>query len=100
VHRRQFGSGHPAIYFSTPMIDRMQAWTISEFHGIVLRSHHRFTSDKEIQMSEKTSIGEQAVELTGVVELGNASKETRGSAVFLGLLDGGLSWPFLFYLGH
>jgi len=51
-------------------------------------------------MSEKTSIGEQAAELTGVVELGRASKETRGSAVFLGLLDGGLSWPFLFYLGN
>jgi len=47
-------------------------------------------------MSEKTSIGEQAVELTGVVELGNASKETRGSAAFLGLLDGSLIWPLLF----
>ena len=47
-------------------------------------------------MSEQTSIGEQAAELTGVVELGKASTETRGSALFIGLLDGGVTWPFLF----
>lgn len=51
-------------------------------------------------MSEKTSTGEQAVELAGVVELGSASKETRGSSVWLGLLDGSIAWPFIFYYGR
>ena len=54
-------------------------------------------SDKEMHMSEMISIDEQTTEQAGVVELGSASEETRGSATFLGLLDGGLSWPFIFY---
>lgn len=47
-------------------------------------------------MSEQTLTDEQVHGHADVVELGNASKETRGSPVFLGLLDGGLAWPFIF----
>ena len=80
------------------MIDRVHGCTIPMTEPC---SRHRESfqqSDKEIQMSEKISIGEQAPDPAGVVELGSASKETRGYPAWLGLLDGGLSWPFLFYI--
>lgn len=44
-------------------------------------------------MSEQTSIGN--LQPVGVVELGTASKETRGSLGVIGLFDGGLIWPFM-----
>ena len=48
-------------------------------------------------MSETTSIDEQTVEQADrVVDLGTASEKTRGSVTILGLLDGGLQWPFIF----
>lgn len=47
-------------------------------------------------MSETTSNREQMVEASGVVELGTASEQTRGSATTFGLLDGGLNFPFIF----
>jgi hypothetical protein len=62
-----------------------------------LRANNRPNEpDKEMCMSETTSIQEQSVEEAGVVELGTASEQTRGSVAMLGLLDGGLYWPFIF----
>lgn len=47
-------------------------------------------------MSENTSLDEPAPEMSGVVELGKASKETRGSAFFFWVFDGGAIWPLVF----
>jgi hypothetical protein len=49
-----------------------------------------------MHMSETTSIIEQAVEHTGVIELGSASDMTRGSTFTIALLDGHLAWPLIF----
>jgi hypothetical protein len=49
-----------------------------------------------MHMSE-IAMDEPSTELAGVVELGNASEETRGSAGLMGLLDGGIIWPLIFY---
>lgn len=48
-------------------------------------------------MSETISIEEQGEESAGVVELGTASEQTRGSAAIIGIWDGSLSWPLVFY---
>lgn len=47
-------------------------------------------------MSENTSLDEPAPELTGVVELGKASEETRGSIFFSLKLDPVSQWPAIF----
>ena len=47
-------------------------------------------------MSEKISSEEQIAPV-GVVELGSASTLTRGSPSFIGILDGGIIWPLLFW---
>lgn len=54
------------------------------------------TSDKEIQMSEQISMS--TLQPAGVVELGTASKDTRGSSFILGILDAGGFWPLLLYV--
>jgi hypothetical protein len=48
-------------------------------------------------MSETISNEEQKTEQTGVVELGTASEQTRGSPALLGILDGGVIWPLIFW---
>ena len=47
-------------------------------------------------MSETNSIEAKQTEPDGVVELGIASEQTRGSSAIIGLLDGGLYWPIIF----
>lgn len=50
-------------------------------------------------MRETISIEEQQTEQTGVVELGTASEQTRGSPSLIGILDGGIIWPLVFWRG-
>lgn len=47
-------------------------------------------------MSEKNSIVEQRPAPTGVIELGTASEQTRGSFSLVLLLDGFLALPYIF----
>lgn len=48
-------------------------------------------------MSETIFIDEPtAPQSDVVVDLGTASKQTRGSSAIFGFLDGGLNWPFIF----
>jgi hypothetical protein len=48
-------------------------------------------------MSETISSEEQKTEQAGVVELGTASEQTRGSPSLMGVLDGGIIWPLIFW---
>lgn len=47
-------------------------------------------------MSEQISMS--TLQPAGVVELGTASKDTRGSSFILGILDAGGFWPLLLYV--
>jgi hypothetical protein len=49
-----------------------------------------------MRMSDDNCADQGVLGSSELVELGSASKKTRGLPVFLGLFDGGLNWPNIF----